>query len=330
MRLPFQQAGVANLALRNVHSRARLNVPRLRNQPPISARCEFRSINTFRARSTPRLVSNARIQLKFFDQSRQFSQTSILAVPLATNPLTKPPSHRGPILNAIIRLSAFFGIFIAGTGIAVIAFFAYDASTYREDVSGTDCAVSELALNPRRGGPKNLPIAEVLLDDEATDEFRAQKDKPKLVILGTGWGSVALLKNINPGDYHITVVSPSNYFLFTPMLPSATVGTLELRSLVEPVRRIVKRVKGHFLKAYAEDVDFSHKLVEVSQVDSNGVKQSFYLPYDKLVIGVGQWHCGCLRERRLMERRVNYEYAWRQRSGILRFPQRHRRCTQDP
>ena len=70
------------------------------------------------------------------------------------------------------------------------------------------------------------------LDD--TEGMREQKHKPKLVILGTGWGSVALLKQLVPGEYHVTVVSPSNHFLFTPMLPSATVGTLEFRSLVEP------------------------------------------------------------------------------------------------
>jgi NADH dehydrogenase len=170
----------------------------------------------------------------------------------------------------------------------VVAFFIYDASTYRAANSCGECRVSEVALSPNRGGPKNLPIASILLDDEATDEFAAQKDKPKLVILGTGWGSVALLKTLNPGDYHVTVVSPVNYFLFTPMLPSATVGTLEFRSLVEPIRRIVNRLRGHFLRAEAESIEFSEKLVEVSQVDFQGKKQHFYLPYDKLVIGVGR------------------------------------------
>ncbi|KAI9868255.1 MAG: hypothetical protein M1830_005690, partial [Pleopsidium flavum] len=169
----------------------------------------------------------------------------------------------------------------------VLAFFFYDASTYREDLSYSDIPVSEKALNPRRGGPKNLPIAEVLVDDDDSPEMVRQRDKPKLVILGSGWGSVALLKNLNPEDYHVTVVSPVNYFLFTPMLPSATVGTLELRSLVEPIRRIVQRVRGHYLRAEAEEVEFSEKLLEVSQKDSSGVKRHFYLPYDKLVIGVG-------------------------------------------
>jgi NADH dehydrogenase len=169
----------------------------------------------------------------------------------------------------------------------VVGFFLYDASTYREDLSFRDIDVSQLALSPKRGGPKNLPIAEVLVDDDDCEASKRQKDKPKLVVLGGGWGSVALLKTLNPEDYHVTLVSPTNYFLFTPMLPSATVGTLELRSLAEPIRRIVANVKGHFLKASATNIEFSHKLVEVSQKGPDGKDCSFYLPYDKLVIGVG-------------------------------------------
>jgi NADH:ubiquinone reductase (H+-translocating) len=194
---------------------------------------------------------------------------------------------RRPVVEFLYRTFAYCGFFIIAGGVLVIAFFIYDASTYRKDPSTEAIPVSELALLPRRGGPKNLPIAEVLLDDDDSEAMRTQRDKPRLVILGTGWGSISLLKTLNLGDYHVTVVSPTNYFLFTPMLPSATVGTLDLRSLVEPVRRITHRVRGHFLKAQAEDVDFSTKLVEVSQVDADGNKQHFYLPYDKLVIAVG-------------------------------------------
>ncbi|KAJ5880425.1 External NADH-ubiquinone oxidoreductase 1 [Penicillium subrubescens] len=195
--------------------------------------------------------------------------------------------QRPKVLAALYKSFAFCGFFVIGTGVVIVAFFLYDASTYRETPSAEDIPVSELALNPRRGGPKNLPIADFLVGDYDSDSMVQQKDKPRLVILGTGWGSIALLKNLNPGDYHVTVVSPTNYFLFTPMLPSATVGTLGLRSLVEPVRRIIDRVNGHFLKASATDVEFSHKLVEVSQVDQDGNTKNFYLPYDKLVIGVG-------------------------------------------
>ncbi|KEY66620.1 hypothetical protein S7711_01914 [Stachybotrys chartarum IBT 7711] len=191
------------------------------------------------------------------------------------------------LLSIFYRTAAWLGISVTVVGAAVVGFFVYDASTYREHPTLSDISVSRLALQPRRGGPKDLPIAEVFIDDEDDEVKQRTKDKPNLVILGGGWGAVALLKEINPDDYHVTVISPANYFLFTPMLPSATVGTLELRSLVEPIRRILSRVHGHFIRAKAEDVDFSHKLVEVSQFDANGQQVNFYVPYDKLVIAVG-------------------------------------------
>lgn len=191
------------------------------------------------------------------------------------------------ILNFAYRTAALAGIGAGFVSALVAGFFLYDATTYKESCEWGDCHVSEFALSPRVGGPKNLPIAEALIDDDDNEMKRGEKDKPRLVILGSGWGSVALLKQLNPGDYHVTVISPKNYFLFTPMLPSATVGTLELRSLTEPLRRILARIGGHYLRANAEDVDFSHKLVEVSQTDAHGNECHFYLPYDKLVIGVG-------------------------------------------
>ncbi|OAK93436.1 hypothetical protein IQ06DRAFT_382780 [Phaeosphaeriaceae sp. SRC1lsM3a] len=203
---------------------------------------------------------------------------------LSTKALPAPKSR---ILRYAYRTAATLGTFVAVGGGLVVAFFLYDASTYNDDPIAADVPVSELALNPRRGGPKNLPIADHFVDDDDCADNKEVKHKPKLVILGTGWGSVALLKQLNPKDYHVTVISPSNTFLFTPMLPSATVGTLELRSLVEPVRKIVRRVHGHFLKAKAEDVEFSEKLVECSALDAQGKEQRFYVPYDKLVVGVG-------------------------------------------
>ncbi|KAL1868639.1 hypothetical protein Plec18167_008231 [Paecilomyces lecythidis] len=243
-------------------------------------------ISTLRAFHAPR-----RIPVTQYQRVQQLPRrpSPFVAIPVRHKSISAKlqAARRSPVVNFVYRLFALSGFFIISSGAAIVAFFVYDASTYREDPNVEDVPVSEFALNPRRGGPKNLPIAEVLIDDDDSEAMIAQKDKPKLVILGTGWGSVALLKNLNPGDYHVTVVSPVNYFLFTPLLPSATTGTLGLRSLVDPIRRIVQGLKAHFIKAEAEDVDFSHKLVEVSQVDANGKKQHFYLPYDKLVIGVG-------------------------------------------
>ncbi|KAJ5929240.1 External NADH-ubiquinone oxidoreductase 1 [Penicillium verhagenii] len=252
---------------------ARLNSTRA----PLTTRFPLtRSLNTVPRRPLPRHAFGPA------------SQASIAIRLKSDNAAEKSkPTKPSRVMKIIGKTFSYCGVLFAGATIWVVAFFIYDASTYRETPTAEDIPVSELALNPRLGGPKNLPIADFLVGDYDSDSMLEQKDKPRLVILGTGWGSIALLKNLNPGDYHVTVVSPTNYFLFTPMLPSATVGTLGLRSLVEPVRRIIDRVHGHFLKAEATDVDFSEKLVEVSQVDKDGKKRNFYLPYDKLVVGVG-------------------------------------------
>ena len=39
--------------------------------------------------------------------------------------------------------------------------------------------------------------------------------------------------------YDMVLISPRNYFLYTPLLPAVATGTCEERSIVEPIRRIV-------------------------------------------------------------------------------------------
>ncbi|ORX90768.1 nucleotide-binding domain-containing protein [Basidiobolus meristosporus CBS 931.73] len=121
-------------------------------------------------------------------------------------------------------------------------------------------------------GPADKPVV-----------HKSTHEKPRLVVLGSGWGAISLLKELDKDKYDVTVVSPNNYFLFTPLLPSATVGTLELRSLLEPVRKISKQLKALFLQAKAKDIQYENKLVLLEGIDGT----EFYLPYDKLVIAVG-------------------------------------------
>lgn len=69
-----------------------------------------------------------------------------------------------------------------------------------------------------------------------------QNKKKRVVVLGTGWAGTSFLKNLNNSSYDVQVISPRNYFAFTPLLPSVTCGTVEARSIVEPIRRIVEKV----------------------------------------------------------------------------------------
>lgn len=310
--------------MKPAEGRAALQALRLLARQP---KPEHRFFSTSASRSTSRCIYKSALQANApLRRALPTHRITTLAnglrqIRFASTEVSPPQRQHSRIVRGIYRSLAWLGIFVVVSGGLVVGFFIFDASTYIEQPDAVDIRISELAMNPRRGGPKNLPIAEHLVDDDESALKKGAKHKPKLVVLGTGWGSIALLKGLNPDDYHVTIVSPSNYFLFTPMLPSATVGTLELRSLVEPVRAIVAAVGGHFMRAEAVDVDFSEKLIEVSAPGPDGVKQNFYLPYDKLVIGVGSItnphgvkgleHCHFLKDisdARLIRNRINKNF----------------------
>jgi len=117
-------------------------------------------------------------------------------------------------------------------------------------------------------------------------------EKKKVVILGTGWGALSVINHLTPDQFDVTVVSPRNFFLFTPLLPSVTVGTVESRSIVEPFRKLMNKHHNsknmHFLEAECIDVDSDQKRVHCK--DKSGIVgevSSFHLDYDILVVAVG-------------------------------------------
>ena len=73
---------------------------------------------------------------------------------------------------------------------------------------------------------------------EDVSETTKTKTKQRIVILGVGWGAAALLKSLDPDMYDVSVVSPRNHFIFTPLLSGSCVGTVEFRSICEPVREV--------------------------------------------------------------------------------------------
>jgi hypothetical protein len=82
-------------------------------------------------------------------------------------------------------------------------------------------------------------------DDDAQESRNSGSSsihkKEQLVILGSGWASAALLQDIDTDQFDVTVVSPRNYFLFTPLLASSSVGTVDIRSITRPIREVRAR-----------------------------------------------------------------------------------------
>ncbi|KAG0140668.1 hypothetical protein CROQUDRAFT_664901 [Cronartium quercuum f. sp. fusiforme G11] len=209
--------------------------------------------------------------------------------PFTSPPPPPPPLSRrllptNPVLRTFTILGISFGVVTASCGACLLGLLVYDATTYSHQ-HHERVPESTLSLTSHRGGRKHLKIADELLGDRDIGVAETDSGKPKLVIVGGGWGGVGVINSLNPDQYHVVVIAPENYNLFTPLLPSATVGTVETRSLVEPLRKIIARVRGHYLQGYAVDLDLSNRLIEVQPTDAS--REPFYVPYDKLVIAVG-------------------------------------------
>ncbi|MFA6542363.1 MAG: FAD-dependent oxidoreductase [Bacteroidota bacterium] len=109
-----------------------------------------------------------------------------------------------------------------------------------------------------------------------------KNQKQKLLILGSGFASFSTLKGIDTDLYDVIVVSPRNHFIFTPLLPSTTVGTIEFRSIIEPIRSA--KEEASYFNAYCTSIDLTKKIVQCKNaLDGN----EFPLSFDLLVIGIG-------------------------------------------
>jgi NADH dehydrogenase FAD-containing subunit len=126
--------------------------------------------------------------------------------------------------------------------------------------------------------------------------------RPCLLILGSGFAAFGLLKRIDLRTYDVTVVSRRNHFLYTPLLASTAVGTVEFRTIIEPVRR--SRPGARFLLGDAEAIDVDRRVVCCRSLEGD---LAWEQPYDLLAVGVGaegstfgipgvREHACCLKE----------------------------------
>jgi NADH:ubiquinone reductase (H+-translocating) len=115
----------------------------------------------------------------------------------------------------------------------------------------------------------------------------AEQDKTRILILGGGFAGLHAAMHLDDTlardpDIEVTLVNRENFFLFTPMLHEVAASDLDLTNIVNPVRKLLKRVK--FFAGEVASIDVERRAVTVS----HGFDHHHHeLPYDHLVIGLG-------------------------------------------
>jgi NADH dehydrogenase len=111
--------------------------------------------------------------------------------------------------------------------------------------------------------------------------------RTRIVILGGGFGglyaALRLEKTLaRDPKVEILLVNRDNFFLFTPMLHEVAASDLDLTHIVNPVRKLLKRVQ--FFDGDVDDIDLPGRKVVVSH---GAEHHSHELKYDHLVMALG-------------------------------------------
>ncbi|KAI8367170.1 FAD/NAD(P)-binding domain-containing protein [Choanephora cucurbitarum] len=140
---------------------------------------------------------------------------------------------------------------------------------------------------PQHKKALNLPVQSKQFIQTRTRTLA--KSQGRVVILGSGWAGFRLINDLDKKNYDVSVISPRNHFVFTPLLASTSVGTLEFRCITEPVRTYSSDT--HFYQAYCDAIDIENQVVHcTSNIEEEGLaKRQFALDYDQLVIAVGAY-----------------------------------------
>lgn len=127
-----------------------------------------------------------------------------------------------------------------------------------------------------------LHLARLVTPENGTEDG---VEKPVVVVLGSGWGAHSLIKVVDDNELRVILISPRNFFFFTPLLANSSVGTTEVRSLVDPIRRANPRIS--YYEAAAEVVDLDARTVQCVGGRA-GDQKEFVIAYDHLVVSVGE------------------------------------------
>lgn len=107
-------------------------------------------------------------------------------------------------------------------------------------------------------------------------------DKPRVVIIGAGFGGLSVTRGLANTNVEITLIDRSNYHLFQPLLYQVATAGLSPAEIAWPIRRLVFNQNNvRVVMDEVQDVDTVNRMVK-------GERHNF--EYDYLVIASGARH----------------------------------------
>lgn len=108
-----------------------------------------------------------------------------------------------------------------------------------------------------------------------------------VVIVGGGFGGIYTAlefeKTLARGaEFDVTLINHDNFFLFTPMLHEVASSDLDMTNIVNPIRKLLRRVE--FFHGDVESIDLAQRQIRVVHGQT---RHAHTLPYDHLVLGFG-------------------------------------------
>jgi NADH dehydrogenase len=114
--------------------------------------------------------------------------------------------------------------------------------------------------------------------------------RPRVVIVGGGFGGLAAARRLNRAPVRVTVVDRQNHHLFQPLLYQVATAGLSPAEIASPIRRILARQKNvEVLLGEVIGVDAAGKTIATA----DGTR----IPFDWLIVAAGATHSYFGREQ---------------------------------
>ena len=112
---------------------------------------------------------------------------------------------------------------------------------------------------------------------------------PRIVVVGGGFAGFYALRHLErkltAQQAELVLVNPTDYLLYSPLLPEVATGVVEARHIAVSLRRALPRVR--LVLGHATAVDLVGRTVTVRSVPASGPAELHLEPFDRLVLATG-------------------------------------------